>query len=85
MDIIDCLLKKKTQKNKQTKVHLLIKTHRKRCCKYQKVLKIPNGYLETVNQRGKDNTNAKWKRKKVQTTIYKPLHKHLKIEDHNPL
>jgi hypothetical protein len=37
-----------------------------------------------MNQRRRDNTMANTKRTKVQTTIYKALHKKLKIEQHEP-
>jgi hypothetical protein len=42
-----------------------------------KSLKIPKGYSESVNQRRADNTMAKRKGTKGQTTIYKTLHSNL--------
>jgi hypothetical protein len=45
----------------------------------KKGLKIPKGESESVN-RQIDNTTAKRKRTKGQTTIYKTLHIKLKIE-----
>ena len=42
--------------------------------------KFEDTKLETVNQRRKDNSTAKRKRTKGQTTIYKTLHRKLKIE-----
>jgi len=38
---------------------------------FKKSLKIPKRYSESVNQRRTDNTMAKRKRTKGQTTIYK--------------
>jgi len=48
----------------------------------QRILKIPKGRSESVNQRRTDNTMIK--RKRGQTTIYKTLHRKLKIEQHVP-
>ena len=39
---------------------------------------------ESVNQRRTDNTMANRKRTKGKTTIYKTLHRKLKIEKHEP-
>jgi hypothetical protein len=49
----------------------------------KKSLEIPNGLLEVVNRRT-DNTMAKGKRTKGQTTIYRALHRKLKIKQHEP-
>ena len=49
-------------------------------CKVKKSLKISKGLSESVNRRSTDNTMAKRKRTKGQTTIYKTLHIKLKIE-----
>jgi len=38
---------------------------------------------ESVNQRRTDQT-TKWPKEKGQTTIYKTLHRKLKIEQHEP-
>jgi len=46
----------------------------------KKSLKIPKGKSEGVNPNETDNTMAKTKRTKGQTTIYKTLHRKLKIE-----
>jgi len=46
----------------------------------KKSMKIPNGKSEVVNQRRTDNTMAKRKSTKGQTTIYKTVHIKLKIE-----
>jgi hypothetical protein len=46
----------------------------------QKNLKIPNESSEAVTQRRTDNTIAKRKSTKGQTTIYKALHRKQKIE-----
>jgi hypothetical protein len=43
-------------------------------------LKIPQGVIRIRNRRRTDNTFAKRKRTKGQTTIYKSLHRNLKIE-----
>jgi len=43
-------------------------------------LKIPKG----VTRKRTDNTEAKIKRTKGQRTIYKTLHRKLKIEQHEP-
>ena len=48
---------------------------------YRKSLKIPKG-SKFVNRRKTDNTTTKKKRTKGQTTIYKTLHRKLKIEQH---
>ena len=45
----------------------------------KKSLKIPKGYSESVNRRRTDNTMAKRKRTKGQTTNYKTLHTKLKV------
>ena len=42
--------------------------------------KIPKGYSETIYRRRSDNTTAKRKGIKGQTTIYKTLHRKPKIE-----
>jgi len=47
-------------------------------------MKIPKGSLKTVNWKRTDNTMAKRKRTKGQTTIYKTYHRNLKIEQHEP-
>jgi hypothetical protein len=46
----------------------------------KKSLKIPKGQSESVYRRRTDNTMAKRKSAKGQTTIYKTLHRKLKIE-----
>ena len=40
------------------------------------------GVIRSVSHRRTDNTMAKRKRTKEQTTIYKTLHRKLKIEQH---
>jgi len=50
----------------------------------KKSLKIPEEQSETVYQRRTDNTMAKRKSTKGQTTIYKKLDRKLKIEQHEP-
>ena len=44
--------------------------------------KIPKGQSEAVTRRRRDNTMTKRKKTKGQTTIYKTLHRKLKIEQH---
>jgi hypothetical protein len=50
----------------------------------KKSLKIPKGQSESIYRRRTDNTMAKRKRTRGQTTIYKTLHTNLKIEQHEP-
>jgi hypothetical protein len=50
-------------------------------CLVKKSLKIPMGLSEAVNRRT-DNTMDKRKRTKGQTTIFRTLHRKLKIEQH---
>jgi len=50
----------------------------------KKSLQIPKGQSESINRRRTDNTMAKRKGTKGKTTIYKPIHKTLKIEHHEP-
>jgi len=52
-------------------------------CLSKKSLKIPKGLSESVNRRT-DNTLVKRKITKGRTTIYKLLHRKLKIEQHEP-
>jgi len=42
------------------------------------------GQSEAVNRRSTDNIRVKIKRAKGRTTIYKTLHRKLKIEQHEP-
>ena len=49
---------------------------------YSKSMKIPKGKLEDLIPRMTDNTMAKRKRTKGQTTNNKTLHRKLKIEQH---
>ena len=51
---------------------------------YKKSLKIPKGQSESVYRRRTDNTMAKRKSTKGQTTIYKTLLKNLKIKQCEP-
>jgi hypothetical protein len=44
----------------------------------------PKGKSEAVNRRRTDNTMAKTKGTKGQTTMYEILHRKLKIEKHEP-
>jgi len=46
----------------------------------KKSLKIPKGYSESVNQRRTENTIAKRKRTKGQTTTYKTIHITIKVK-----
>ena len=50
---------------------------------YKKSLKIPKGQSEFVYRRRTDNTIAKRKSTKGQTTIYITLHRKLKIHTKN--
>jgi hypothetical protein len=47
-------------------------------------LMIPSAYLDSVNCRLTDNTMVKRKSTKRQTTIYKALHRNLRIEQRVP-
>ena len=47
---------------------------------YLKIRLLPKGKSEAVHRRGIDNTMAKRKRAKEQTTIYKIFHKILRIQ-----
>jgi len=51
---------------------------------FKKILKIPKGQSEAVNQRRTDNTMTKGKSKQANTTKNKTLHRKLKIEQHEP-
>ena len=51
---------------------------------YKKSLKIPKGQSESVYRRRTENTMAKRKSTKGQTTIYKTLQRKLKIQPHEP-
>jgi len=50
---------------------------------FKKSLKIQNGQSEAVNSRTIDNPMTP-KRAKLQATIYKTLHRNLKIDKHEP-
>jgi hypothetical protein len=64
----------------KSKLLYLYKSTETFCAK--KSLTIPKGLSESVNRRRTDNAMAKRKRTKGQTTIYKRLHRKLKIEQH---
>jgi hypothetical protein len=51
---------------------------------HNKSLKIPKVQSQSINRRRTDNTMAKGKTTKGQTTIYKTLHRKLKVEHHEP-
>jgi len=51
---------------------------------HKKSLKIRKVQSQSISQRRTDNTMAKGKTTKGQTTIYKTLHRKLKVEHHEP-
>jgi hypothetical protein len=61
-------------------VHVPTQSSRQNRFSSKKSLKIPKEQSESANRRRTDNTMAKSKRRKGQTTIYKTLHIELKIE-----